>query len=1411
MGGYGGMYGLNGIIDNVMLFDRSLTEEEIDALYNNGNGVEELDVLNQIPVQYEEHISAGACPEISLILRTWSASDSCGNTASASQSINVLASNPPTIDVPEDLILSCDASYEPDIAGVAVAEDGCGNSMTVSYSDVINHSLGHVTTTVSRTWIAMDICGNAVSDIQTISLLACDSDDDGMADWWETVNGLDAFSADGPNGSYRDIDVDGLTNLQEYEALTDPRKYDTDGDLVVDGCDLSPLGVLDSDGDGMPDDWERYYGLKVDYQDQLEDPDEDGVKNIQEYEYDGRPELKDSDNDGRTDGMELATGTKLKGTDDLNYMPLLVDFEPNETADDAKIYADDPQAGSQFGWRVDISGDYCVVGSYSHPAEVFRLGDHVAEGILAPPGAIPASFGSAVAIDGDTVLVSAAEVIHDTCRVYIFDRSGRNWNLTQTILPPEPCTSNFGRAVDIEADTMVISASSPGRVYVYQRQAGQWIHQETLAPPEGVESYDFGHSLCLRGDILVVGSHREDVAAAGSGAVYVFSRNADTWSLNQKLTPSNGGYNDMFGFSLDTRNDLIAVGALGARKAYLFRKINDVWTEEGIIEPSLGFPTVNGPEFGGRVAIHPSETLYVSWSYSPLTTLGGAIDFPPLFPWQTSDAGLMIYRKTTESWQPHGILRPPDPQLNYMYSLAVSKDAILVGQPYDGDYASNAGAVVDLYALLCAKGFELGSLSGQNQWGASSGVVVQDEVVYSGDLAICLSAQSSAAYATHPISGGESYDIVYEDLRQILPRWTGSQPPLLPEMPAMYYLDATGKLVVRDGDVWLTLDNNEVLPGKWVYVVVRYDYPAQKWSLWLNGTQVVNNLNFARSQSYMSSVMILGIPSGNTYCDAVHADGDADEDGMPDWWELENGITNPDGDSDGDGLSDKQEYFTGTDPKDSDTDDDGMTDGQEQALCGGDCDPTIPAEFILDGEGGARGRVIRKFGNIRVPQGTKEVPIRVVVFSREWPYWTGQQSDYDDEVSVKIMKAGQPVWENSFSVNELDSKFAEGDYPGGNYLAWEGKADFTTLAESGESYFNLEATAKNVSDSQLGSGVAILCGDVLKVDMTAYRPQTEGPGYDSPFQKHEIPDDTEVSLGAGIRINGDTEAAAAENDLIEVELEVSPFPVPSGVTYVLKRSSSSIKVWDNKNMSGSVLLDSDAEEITISSSPMSIWVENPSGGNADLELVARSGTADVCSDKIHFYPFTSVVVFFEGEGRNPYDPPTTGDLFQDLKGVGISTMALNLYLDGYDVHNYVDSPSSVGFDEIKSAVTKRDVDHVALIGYSHGGGSVYDVSVDLDADPTTFNLDFTAYLDAVAQPLANPETHRPVNTAFHVNYYQEIQPGETPFQGAASLPAGAGYEDNVDQPTATESHLTIDDETSIQTAIINYLKSKVDP
>ena len=332
---------------------------------------------------------------------------------------------------------------------------------------------------------------------------------------------------------------------------------------------------------------------------------------------------------------------------------------------------------------------------------------------------------------------------------------------------------------------------------------------------------------------------------------------------------------------------------------------------------------------------------------------------------------------------------------------------------------------------------------------------------------------------------------------------------------------------------------------------------------------------------------------------------------------------------------------------------------------------------------------------------------------------------------------------------------------------------------------------------------------VVKINLMAYRPTTELQEYGHLFLRHAVPDELEESPGVGIRINGDAESSQQENDLIEVQLEVRP-AISTHLNTYLKRDNSSIRVWNSPSKT-TCLVDTNMKTyIDMNSQTMSVWVENPSGGEADLDFYANLGKQIIGHDKIHFYPFSSVVVFFEGEFGTPSDPPNSG----------ISTIALAAYTNGYDVHVFdepdmfdMNNSEKLAFEEIKSAVNKRRVDMVALIGYSHGGGSVYNVSKRLNDDSINYDLGFTAYIDAISQPLFNTqaETRRPCNSTYHVNYFQVVQIGDSPYllSGASCTPPGAGYEENVDTPTPTKSHVTIDDSVKVHKGILTRLYSRV--
>ena len=341
-----------------------------------------------------------------------------------------------------------------------------------------------------------------------------------------------------------------------------------------------------------------------------------------------------------------------------------------------------------------------------------------------------------------------------------------------------------------------------------------------------------------------------------------------------------------------------------------------------------------------------------------------------------------------------------------------------------------------------------------------------------------------------------------------------------------------------------------------------------------------------------------------------------------------------------------------------------------------------------------------------------------------------------------------------------------------------------------------------------------------ELDMTAHRPLTEGPDYWNPFSKHVVPRSENETPGVGIRLNGDDDdsdgtadkndsSVAGENDLIEVHLTAAPAPAPSGVEYVLKRSNSELKVWESKTK-GTAILDSTDEATMTFSLPMkTVWVEKTEISDTDLELIAKATStgAEICKKKIHFYAFTSIVVAFGGRDQPPADPPDPN--------FGAFHIATNLYTHGYDVHMYNGSGNdrAVAQAEADSAIDHRNVSQVAIFGYSWGGDMTFDVAMCLSARSdigTSFNIKYTAYIDAVNepwQPTDPAQDQLPPNTQYHVNYYQT-----TPaplWNSHGDFVTGANENHDLTGTLQGIPHYTIDDQPNVRNGIISSLKNKV--
>lgn len=113
-----------------------------------------------------------------------------------------------------------------------------------------------------------------------------DTDADGLLDSWE----MEHFGSLG-QGPEDDPDGDGLTNLEEFNAGTNPNNADSDGDGISDKDELA-MGLdpnnPDQDNDQLSDGWEiKYFGNLN--QTAEGDPDSDGVNNIMEFKQGRHP------------------------------------------------------------------------------------------------------------------------------------------------------------------------------------------------------------------------------------------------------------------------------------------------------------------------------------------------------------------------------------------------------------------------------------------------------------------------------------------------------------------------------------------------------------------------------------------------------------------------------------------------------------------------------------------------------------------------------------------------------------------------------------------------------------------------------------------------------------------------------------------------------------------------------------------------------------------------------------------------------------------------------------------------------------------------------------------------------------------------------------------------------------------
>lgn len=273
-------------------------------------------------------------------------------------------------------------------------------------------------------------------------------------------------------------------------------------------------------------------------------------------------------------------------------------------------------------------------------------------------------------------------------------------------------TDEDSAATGINGDQANNSLVRSGAVYVFSRSVTTWSQQAYIKASNTAQGFIFGEAIAISedGNTLAVGSNAEssgatgvngnqvDTSAGSSGAVYVYSRVANTWSQQAYIKSSNSEANDRFGgaLALSTDGSTLAVGAVGEESAatgvngdqtdntadtagavYVFSRTGVAWSQQAYIKASNS----EANDFFGYTLSLSGDGNFLSVSAINEDSLAIGINGD-----QTDNSGndagaIYIFARTGTIWSQEAYIKASNTKLTgrltgdkFGYSQALSSD-----------------------------------------------------------------------------------------------------------------------------------------------------------------------------------------------------------------------------------------------------------------------------------------------------------------------------------------------------------------------------------------------------------------------------------------------------------------------------------------------------------------------------------------------------------------------------------------------------------------------------------------------------------------------------------------------------------------------------------------------------------------
>ena len=412
-------------------------------------------------------------------------------------------------------------------------------------------------------------------------------------------------------------DCNGNTIPDECEKLPDcnengtPDECETFPDCnengIPDECDISSGLEEDCNGNGVPDSCDVYFDDYV--QRNVIFPQE-----MHEGYFGATVSIS-----GNTAIVGSRLDPNLWGDNGWQDPVTIYRFNGTHWIIEATLTSEDPY----FGMSVAIDGEIAVVGSLfvgeseSGLAYVYRYNGSfwVEEAVIdaydEETSDYPHYFGASISIYNDTIVIGAPEAeiedddgaYHNIGAAYVYHYDGSEWIKEAVLSNPEAVDSwgYFGWSVSIDDGTVAIgdpwADDGRGAAYVFKFLNGEWSGVTQLLASDGEGGDEFGFSVSVSGDNVIVGAYRKSSAEYyEDGAAYIYTYADSEWGNETKLVPQANLWDEYdhelwFGFSVSIDSNVCVVGqpanyAYDSSSVYIYRFEEGIWSEPELIASS---------------------------------------------------------------------------------------------------------------------------------------------------------------------------------------------------------------------------------------------------------------------------------------------------------------------------------------------------------------------------------------------------------------------------------------------------------------------------------------------------------------------------------------------------------------------------------------------------------------------------------------------------------------------------------------------------------------------------------------------------------------------------------------------------------------------------------------------------------